>query len=171
MVSSASAAPLLSVNSNADYQLNASIQSTQSCSATPAISLSTQINYTQLACGPYHPSVGIYDNGTCVAIYNCYYSPSYFYYSVQVGTTIMWFNYGSLPHTVTSSPTNKVGLQPFNSGPIGHYGSFSVTFTTAGNYTYYDTGYPLLRGNLVVSNMVPTPISSSFMPTISLAGP
>src|SRR5207302_6455415 len=34
MVSSASAAPLLSVGSNANYQLNASTQSTQSCNAT-----------------------------------------------------------------------------------------------------------------------------------------
>jgi plastocyanin len=170
MVSSAGAVPLLTVGSNADYRLNASIQSNQSCSATPAISPSTQVNYTQLACGPYRPVVSIYDNGTCVASYNCYYSPSYFYYSIQVGTTVMWFNYGTVAHTVTSSLTNKAGLQTFDSGPIVHYGSYSVTFTTAGNYTYYDTLHPLLRGNLIVSSTSPTPISSSFMPTISLAG-
>src|SRR5712691_6982867 len=101
MVGSASAAPLLSVGSNANYQLNASIQSTQSCNATPA-------SYNQTACGPYQPRslVSIYDNGTCVATYNCYYSPSfyypYYYFSVQLGTTVMWFNYGSISHTVTS---------------------------------------------------------------------
>jgi hypothetical protein len=93
----------------------------------------------------------------------------------------MWFNYGSLEHTVTLCPTaicstNKPGLQPFNSGSIAHYGSYSVTFTTAGNYTYYDTLHPLLRGNLIVSSTppLPTPISSSIMttimPTISLDG-
>jgi len=175
MVSSAGATPLLSVNSNANYQLNASIQSTQSCSTTPATSV--QVNYTQLACGPYHPTVSIYDNGTCVATYNCYYSPSYFYYSIQLGTTVMWFNYGTVEHTVTLCPTiicstNKAGLQTFDSGPIVHDGSYSVTFTTAGNYTYYDTLHPLLRGNLIVSSILPppTPISSSFMPTISLVG-
>jgi len=81
----------------------------------------------------------------------------------------MWFNYGSLAHTVTSSPTNKTGLQTFNSGPIAHYGSFSVTFTTAGNYTYYDPGYPSLHGSFTVSSN-PAPISSSLRPTISLAG-
>src|SRR5713226_3482296 len=165
MVSSAGAVPLLNVGSSADYRLNASIQSNQSCSATPAISPSTQVNYTQLACGPYRPVVSIYDNGTCVATYNCYYSPSYYpyyYFSVQLGTTVMWFNYGSIAHTVTSSSTNNPALQTFNSGPIPHYGSFSVTFNTAGNYTYYDSGYPLLRGNLIVSSTlpVPTPISS-----------
>jgi hypothetical protein len=83
----------------------------------------------------------------------------------------MWFNYGSLVHTVTSSPTNKVGLQTFDSGPIAHYGSFSVTFTTAGNYTYYDTSHPSLRGNLIVSGTAASPpVSSSFTPTISFAG-
>ena len=170
MVSSASAAPLLSVGSNANYQLNASIQSTQSCNATPA-------SYNQTACGPYQPRVlvNIYDNGSCVSNNTCYYLPSfpyYYPYYVQLGTTVMWFNYGSLVHTVTSSPTNKVGLQVFDSGPIAHYGSFSVTFTTSGNYTYYDTNYPSLRGNLVVSGALPSPppVSSSFMPTISLDG-
>ena len=171
MVSSASAAPLLSVGSDANYQLNASVQVSQSCSATPATSASIQVNYTQLACGPYRPLVSIYDNGTCASIYSCYYSPSYYYYSVQLGTTVMWFNYGSLAHTVTSSPTNKVGLQTFDSGSISHYGSFSVTFNMAGNYTYYDKNYPTLRGNLIVSNTPPLPPPiSSFMPRISLAG-
>src|SRR2546426_12129490 len=75
MVSSASAAPLLSVGSNVNYQLNASMQSTQSCNATPIV-------YNQTACGPYQPRtlVTIYDNGTCVSTYSCYYSPSYYPY-------------------------------------------------------------------------------------------
>ena len=147
------------------------MQSTQSCNATPA-------SYNQTACGPYQPRVlvNIYDNGSCVSNSTCYYLPSfpyyYPYYYVQLGTTVMWFNYGSLVHTVTSSPTNKAGLQIFNSGPIARYGSFSVTFTTAGNYTYYDTNYPSLRGNLIVSGALPSPppVSSSFMPTVSLDG-
>src|SRR2546428_8237782 len=171
MVTSASAVPLISVGSNANYQLNASIQSRQSCNATPA-------SYNQTACGPYQPRslVSINDNGTCVSSSTCYYNPPYYPYyfpfTVQLGTTVMWFNYGSIPHTVTSSLTNKPGLQTFDSGPIAHYGSFSVTFTTAGNYTYYDTSYPALRGNLIVSSVgpIPAPISSSFMPTISLDG-
>ncbi len=145
------------------------MQSTQSCNATPS-------GYNQTACGPYQPRalVNIYDNGACVSIYSCYYSPSYFYYSVLLGTNVTWFNYGSLAHTVTLCPTaicstNKPGLQFFDSGPIAHYGSFSVTFNIAGNYTYYDTNYPSLRGNLIVSS-TPAPTSSSFMPKISLDG-
>src|SRR5438093_12812012 len=169
MVSSASAAPLLSVGSNANYHLNASMQSAQSCNATP-------ITYNQTACGSYQPRalVNIYDNGACVSIYSCYFCPFYSYYFVHLGTTVMWFHYGSLAHTVTSCSTNicssnDAALQTFDSGPIPHYGSYSVTFNTAGNYTYYYTGYPLLRCNLIVSS-TPAPISSSFMPAISLDG-
>src|SRR5438128_2118889 len=168
MVSSASSVPLLSVGSNANYQLNASIQSRQSCNATPA-------SYNQTASGTDQPRqlVSIYDNGTCVSSSTCYYNPPYYPYyfpfTVQLGTTVMWFNYGSTAHTVTSSATNKVGLQTFDSGPITHLGSFSVTFNTAGNYTYNDTLHPLLRGNLIVSS-TPAPIPSSLMPTISLEG-
>src|SRR2546422_5267091 len=65
MVSSASAGPLLSVGSNGNYQLNATSQSSQSCSAS--CPPSAQSNDTQLACGPYRPMtvVEIVDNGTC----------------------------------------------------------------------------------------------------------
>ena len=143
------------------------MQSTQSCNATPA-------SYNQTACGPSQPRalVNISDNGTCVSTYSCYYSS--YYYNLQLGTTVMWFNYGSVAHTVTSCSTaicstNAAGLQTFDSGPLAHYGSFSVTFNTAGSYTYYDTLHPLLRGNLIVSS-TPASISSSFMPTITLDG-
>jgi plastocyanin len=167
MISSASATPLLTIGGNANYQLNASIQSTQSCNAAPA-------SYNQTACGPYQPRVlvNIYDNGTCVSSTTCYYSPSfYYYYSIPVGTTVMWFNYGSLDHTVTSSPTNNANLQPLNSGPIAHYGSYSVTFAVPGNYNYSDTLHPALRGNLIVSSTIPPPpVASSFTPTIKFAG-
>jgi hypothetical protein len=174
MVGSASAAPLLGVGSNANYHLNASIQSTQSCNATP-------VNYNQTACGPYQPRslVSINDNGTCVTSSTCFYSPPYYPYyfpfTVQLGTTVMWFNYGSLTHTVTLCPTticttNKAGLQTFDSGPLAHFGSFSVTFNTAGNYTYYDMLHTLLRGNLIVSSSPSTPPSPPFNPTISLDG-
>src|SRR6266516_5505661 len=166
MVSSAGAIPILSVGSNANYQLNASMQSTQSCNATPA-------GYNQTACGPYQPRalVNIYDNGSCVPTgYSCSYSPSFYYYPLQIGTTVMWFNYGSLTHTVTSSSTNTAGLQTFDSPPLAHYRPLSLTFTTPGNYSYYDSLHPSLRGNLVVSGSPPTPPSPSFNPTISLDG-
>src|SRR5947208_1943953 len=106
MVSSASAVPLLSMGSNANYQFNASIQSSQSCSAS--FPPSAQINYAQLACGPYRPMtlVEIVDNGTCTQAqsgFSCFYNSPYYYPTyLSLGTTVMWFNRGSLLHTATS---------------------------------------------------------------------
>jgi plastocyanin len=146
------------------------MQSTQTCNATP-------VAYNQTACGPAQPRtlITIYDNGTCVSSYSCSYNPSnsyppyYYPFTVQLGTTVMWFNQGTVDHTVTSSSTNNAGLQTFDSGPLAHYGSFSVTFNAPGNYSYYDMIHPVLRGNLIVSS-TPAPVSSSFMPTMTLDG-
>ncbi len=81
----------------------------------------------------------------------------------------MWFNYGSLDHKVTS--VNGPGLQPFTSPTLGHYGSYSVTFNTAGNYSYYDSLNPSMRGNFIISNTLPAaPPVSSYNPMISLDG-
>ena len=179
MLGSASAVPVLSVGADANYRLNASIQQTQSCSASPMGS--ALATYNQTACGPpqQRSLIRINDNGTCVSTTSCYYSPSSFYcspsilycYYLPLGTTVMWFNYGSQDHTVTSV-SSPPGVQPFDSGPIHHYGSFFATFNIAGNYSYHDSLNPLLRGNLTVSNIpspVP-PISSQITPTISLDG-
>jgi len=170
MVSSASAVSILSVGSSANYQLNASIQSSQSCSAAPSTSI--QVNYTQLACGPYRPMtlVEIVDNGTCTqAGFSCFYNSPYYYPTyISIGTTVMWFNRGTLTHTATS-----VNMPPtFDSGPLAHDASYTFTFTTPGNYNYSDTIHPWLHGTVIVSSYPPspTPITSSFMPTISFAG-
>src|SRR5438309_4274457 len=172
MVSSASAVPLLSMGSNANYQFNASIQSSQSCSAS--FPPSAQINYTQLACGPYRPMtlVEIVDNGTCTqaqAGFSCFYNSPYYYPTyISIGTTVMWFNRGSLLHTATS-----VSNPPsFNSGALAHDASYLFTFTSAGIYNYSDTFHPWLHGAVIVSSYqpIPTPIASSFTPTISFAG-
>jgi plastocyanin len=162
MVSSASAAPLLSLGSNANYALNASIQTTQSCNASPA-------SYNQTACGPYQPMalVHIYDNGTCISTgYSCYFWPANI--TVSPGTTVMWINDGKMTHTVTSSS----GVAGFSSGYLAPMASFSFTFSTIGNYGYYCSIHPWLHGTVIVSGAlpVPTPVSSSFMPKISLAG-
>jgi len=86
----------------------------------------------------------------------------------------MWFNSGTVAHTATlcptlTCPTNRAGLQPFDSGPLAHFGSYSVTFNTPGNYTYYDTLHTFLRGNFIISITPPT-VSPSFMPVITLDG-
>src|SRR2546427_1392762 len=172
MVSSASAVPLLSVGSNANYQLNASIQSSQSCSAS--FPTSAQSNYTQLACGHYRPMtlVEIVDNGTCTqaqAGFSCFYNSPYYYPTyISIGTTVMWFNRGSLLHTATS-----VSNPPsFNSGTLAHDASYLFTFAKPGIYNYSDTFHPWLHGTVIVSSYqpIPTPVASSIIPTISFEG-
>ena len=161
MVGSASAAPLLSVGSNANYQLNASMQSTQSCNATPA-------SYNQTACGPYQPRalVNIYDDGVCASgSIACYFSP--YNLTVAPGTAVMWFNAGKMGHTVTST-TGVTGLSSTLLAPMT---SFSFTFTSIGRYNYSCSVHPWMKGTVTVAIPIfPTAISSSFMPTISLDG-
>jgi plastocyanin len=178
MVGSASAAPLLSVGSNANYQLNASMQSTQSCNATPA-------RYNQTACGPPRPMelINIYDDLACVPSgTGCGFSPANI--TVAPGTTVMWFNRGGVTHTVTACTTNIIpsacpaglnnpSLPGFDSGNLPSKTSFSFTFDIKGNYSYFCMIHPWMRGRVTVANPtwpIPTPILSSFMPTIRLAG-
>ena len=176
MVSSANAAPLLSVGSHADYRLDASIQASQSCNATPA-------GYNQTACGPYQPMtlVNIFDYGPCVSTASfCSFSPANI--TISLGTTIMWFNRGSMSHTATACTStapasgcpilDSSSLPGFDSGVLAPNGSSKFTFNTAGTYYYYCQIHPWLHGSVTVLSIPPppTPIASSFMPTISLAG-
>jgi len=154
--------------------LNASIQSTQNCSATP-------VSYNQTACGPYSPTVlvEIFDDGSCVSTSSyCVFSPANI--TVQLGTTVMWFNYGSLTHTLTSCSSAACPYTVSNPDLPGldsvillpHYGSFSFAFTAKGNYTYYDPTFPRMHGTVIVGAYppYPSPPPSFPMPTISLAG-
>jgi plastocyanin len=164
MISSARAVPLISVGSSASYELKASIQSAQSCNATSATA--SQVNYTKLACDPYHPVqlVNIYDDSACYANDpSCYFSPSNV--TVIPGTTVIWYNSGHVVHTVTSSS--------FNSGALAPMASFSYSFNTLGNYSYACLIHPWMHGVVRVAIPAyppPSPVSSSIMPTISFAG-
>jgi plastocyanin len=52
---------------------------------------------------------------------------------VKAGTTVTWKFVGSVPHTVTSAPSDAV---TFDSGNRTT-GTFTVTFSKAGTYRYY----------------------------------
>jgi plastocyanin len=125
--------------------------------------------------------VDILDYGACVSTArNCFFSPANI--TISVGTTVMWFNRGSMPHTATACTSyappsgcpvfNSQSLPSFDSAVLTPNGSYKFTFTTAGTYYYYCTIHPWLHGSVTVlsSPPPPTPISSPFMPTISLAG-
>ena len=163
MVSSAGAVPLLSIGSNANYSLSATVQAAQSCYAAP-------VSYNQTACGPYQPMalVSIYDDGVCALNSPAcqFWPPSL---TVAPGTTVMWFNYGKMQHTVSSSAT-----APYpNSGLLAPDASYSYTFTNVGNYSYHCIIHPWMHGVVTVSTSAyspPTPIYSPYMPAISLDG-
>lgn len=86
---------------------------------------------------------------------------------IPVGTTIMWINKDSAPHTVTTVEQGREGSPPesFDSGSIpgkrsGLYevtpfgGSFIHTFNTPGVYEYFCTIHPGHTGRIVVGDTI-----------------
>ena len=81
-----------------------------------------------------------------VAMQNTQFQPNVL--TVKVGTTVTWTNKESLQHTVTSD----TGL--FDSGLLSQGGTFSYTFTKAGEYSYYCTPH---RGLGMTGKIIVTP--------------
>jgi plastocyanin len=63
---------------------------------------------------------------------------------VKVGTTVTWTNNEPAPHTITSA--NFVG-----SGTLAQGQTFNYTFTQAGDYEYFCSIHPSMRGKVQVS--------------------
>lgn len=63
---------------------------------------------------------------------------------VSIGTTVVWTNSGSAPHTVTSD----TGV--FDSGRLDPGGTFSMTFDTPGTFAYHCEFHPNMRATIVV---------------------
>ncbi|MBI5001867.1 cupredoxin family copper-binding protein [Candidatus Woesearchaeota archaeon] len=61
---------------------------------------------------------------------------------IKEGTTVVWTNYDSAPHTVDGE-----GL---NSRTISQGESWTYTFTKKGLYDYYCSYHPSMTGNVVV---------------------
>jgi plastocyanin len=64
--------------------------------------------------------------------------------NIQVGTTVIWYNKDSVPHTVTARDKS------FDSGSLSRDGSFSFTFKQKGTFEYYCTIHPYMEGKVVV---------------------
>ena len=62
--------------------------------------------------------------------------------TVKEGTTVVWTNYDSAPHTVDGE-----GL---DSGTISSGESWTYTFTTKGLYDYYCSYHPSMTGTVIV---------------------
>lgn len=69
--------------------------------------------------------------------------------TISVGTTITWTNKENVNHTVTSGvPGAPTGI--FDSGSIGHDGTFSYTFTQTGTFKYYCKIHTSMTGTITV---------------------
>jgi plastocyanin len=64
--------------------------------------------------------------------------------TVVPGTTVTWVNNETMPHTVVD--LNK----GFRSKTLVKDGSFSLTFTTAGDYKYLCSIHPNMKGKVIV---------------------
>jgi plastocyanin len=62
---------------------------------------------------------------------------------VKVGDTVTWINHDDIPHTVVSAGK-------FRSKTMDTDGSFSFTFTSAGDYKYFCSLHPHMTGMIKV---------------------
>ena len=65
---------------------------------------------------------------------------------VAAGTTVMWTNNDTTPHTVTSADGT------FDSGRLDGGATFSFTFTEPGEYAYACEFHPGMQGTIVVTD-------------------
>jgi plastocyanin len=64
--------------------------------------------------------------------------------SVPVGTSVTWVNKGSVIHTATDTKN------AWNTGDVPAGGSASITFDSAGTYTYTCSPHPWMIGQVLV---------------------
>jgi len=65
--------------------------------------------------------------------------------AIQAGTTVIWKNRSSAPHTVTSDDGTT-----FDSGTVAVGGTFHFTFKTAGTFSYHCNIHPSMRSVIIV---------------------
>jgi plastocyanin len=76
-----------------------------------------------------------------VTIDNFTFSPAEL--KVKVGDTVTWSNHDDIPHTVVSAGK-------FRSKAMDTDGTFSFTFTSAGEYKYFCSLHPHMTGTIKV---------------------
>jgi plastocyanin len=79
---------------------------------------------------------------TVVEIHNMKFTPAML--TVAAGTKVTWVNEDNSPHTVTDK--GKV----FRSAGLDTKDSFTYTFASPGEFTYFCTIHPMMVGKIVV---------------------
>ena len=67
----------------------------------------------------------------------------------RAGTTVIWKNRSSVPHTVTSDDGTT-----FDSGTLAVGGTFRFTFKTAGTFSYHCNIHPHMRSVIIVVSVL-----------------
>ena len=83
--------------------------------------------------------------GSSVSIASFAYAPGTL--NVKVGTTVVWTNKDTDPHTVTS----KDGSGPLKSPVMKAGDTYRYTFDTAGTFEYLCTIHPFMTASVVVT--------------------
>ena len=106
-------------------------------------------------------------NTVQVSIQNYAFSPASL--SVAVGTTVVWTNKDTAPHTVTISS----GPVKFSSPDLQTGDSYTYTFTTPGTYDYYCAVHPNMTASVTVtgSSTPPPPTTTTPPPTTTMSMP
>lgn len=68
--------------------------------------------------------------------------------TIPVGTTVVWTNQDTAPHTASSDPGSAF---TFDTGILQKGQSGSVTFATAGSFPYHCNVHPNMHGMVVVT--------------------
>jgi plastocyanin len=68
--------------------------------------------------------------------------------TIPVGTTVVWTNQDTAPHTATSDPGSAF---TFDTGNLQKGQSGRVTFNTAGTFTYFCKVHPNMHGTVIVT--------------------
>lgn len=101
-----------------------------------------------------------------VAVPGRFYAPQQL--NVLAGQTVTWRNDDTSDHTVTSPDAG------FDSGRIGHGGTFSFTFATPGVYEYACTIHRYMKGTVEVDTLglqTPAPVTAGGMAMFVGAAP
>lgn len=98
-------------------------------------------------------------NTVDVLIQNYAFSPATL--TIAPGTTVVWTNKDTAPHTVTVSS----GPVKFSSPDLQTGDSFTYTFTTAGTYDYYCAVHPDMTASVTVTGSTTAPTTTTAAPT------
>ena len=90
------------------------------------------------------PAVAFADDAapTVVEIHNMKFNPATL--TITAGTKVTWVNEDESPHTVTDKG------RAFRSAAVDTKDSFSYTFATPGDFTYFCTIHSMMDGKIVV---------------------